>query len=137
MDTKMESMMMSIPAASPVEFPLGLAMKRGFLGKCPSCGKAALFASYLKQVPACPVCGAEFARIRADDAAPWLIIIIVGHLFLPIAFFVNLEAIMPFWAGVFTWAALFSALSLVVLPRAKGMFIAMLWVTRAPGVDNG
>ena len=61
----------------------------------------------------------------------------VGHVFLPLIFFVNLETIMPFWAGVFAWAVLFSALSVALLPRAKGMFIALLWVTRAPGVNNG
>ena len=59
-------------------------MRRGFLGRCPSCGKKPLFRSYLKQVSACSNCSAEFARIRADDAAPWLTIIIVGHVFLPL-----------------------------------------------------
>jgi uncharacterized protein (DUF983 family) len=119
------------------EVPLGLAMKRGFLGRCPSCGKTPLFRSYLNQVQSCSNCGAEFGRIQADDAAPWLTIIVVGHVFLPLIFFVDMGAVMPFWAGVWVWAALFSGLSLIVLPRAKGMFIAILWVTRAQGVDNG
>ncbi len=127
---------MSAPALH-TEVPLALAMKRGFLGRCPSCGKTQLFKRYLKQVEACACCHAEFGRIRADDAAPWLTIIVVGHLFLPLIFFVDLGTVMPFWLGVTAWAALFSGLSLVLLPRAKGMFIAMLWVTRAPGVDNG
>ena len=134
----MESAILTVPAsASHTEVPLGLAMKRGFLGHCPNCGKTPLFKSYLKQVAACANCGAEFSRIRADDAAPWLTIIVVGHLFLPLIFFVNLGALMPFWLSVWAWAGLFSGLSLAILPRAKGIFIAMLWVTRAPGVDNG
>ena len=112
-------------------------MRRGALGHCPSCGKTPLFKSYLKQVDACPCCHAQFGRIRADDAAPWLTIIVVGHLFLPLIFFVNLETIMPFWLGVAAWSVFFSGLSLALLPRAKGMFIALLWVTRAPGVNNG
>ena len=106
-------------------------------GRCPNCGKTPLFKSYLKQVDSCSNCGAEFGRIRADDGAPWLTIIVVGHVFLPLIFFVDLGAFMPFWAGVFAWAGLFSALSLVLLPRAKGFFIALLFVTRAPGVENG
>ena len=86
----MESAILTVPAsASHTEVPLGLAMKRGFLGHCPNCGKTPLFKSYLKQVAACANCGAEFSRIRADDAAPWLTIIVVGHLFLPLIFFVN------------------------------------------------
>lgn len=138
MDTKMESgiLTMSAPLAH-TDVPLRLAMKRGFLGCCPSCGKMPLFKSYLKQVHSCSNCGAEFSRIRADDAAPWLTIIVVGHVFLPLIFFVNLENYMPFWVGVWTWAALFCGLSLALLPRAKGMFIALLWVTRAPGFDHG
>ena len=31
------------------------------------------------------------------------------------------------------WSALFAAISLALLPRAKAMFIAILWQTRAPG----
>src|ERR1700759_4433265 len=137
MEPRMESGILALNALTPSEVPLGLAARRGLLGLCPSCGKTKLFASYLKQVQSCSNCGAEFGRIRADDAAPWGTIIVVGHVFLPLIFFVNLETIMPFWAGVFAWAVLFSALSVALLPRAKGMFIALLWVTRAPGVNNG
>ena len=39
--------------------------------------------SYLKQVENCAACGESFGQIRADDAAPWLTIILVGHVFLP------------------------------------------------------
>ena len=131
----MESGILALPM--PTEIPLGLAVRRGLLGRCPSCGKTRLFMSYLKQVQSCAACGAQYGRIRADDAAPWATIIVVGHIFLPLIFFVNLETIMPFWAGVFAWAALYTGLSLALLPRAKGFFIALLWVTRAPGVDNG
>jgi len=119
------------------EIPLGLAMRRGLMGLCPSCGKTKLFASYLKQVESCSHCDAHFGRIRADDAAPWGTIIVVGHIFMPLMFMISLEAYMPFWAGVTVWAALFTALSLVLLPRSKGLFISLLWATRAPGVNNG
>jgi uncharacterized protein (DUF983 family) len=121
----------------PADVSFGLAMRRGFLGKCPSCGRTPLFQSYLKQVQSCPACGANFSSIRADDAAPWLTLIVVGHLFLPLIFFVNLDAILPFWIGVTSWAAFFCAVALVFLPRAQGLFIGVLWVTRAPGSESG
>lgn len=127
---------MSSPAAHS-DIPVGLAMKRGFIGHCPNCAETPLFKSYLKQVDSCSACGAHFGRIRADDAAPWLTIIAVGHFFLPLIFFVNLDALMPVWASVFAWSILFSGVSLALLPRAKGLFIALLWATRAPGVNNG
>ena len=53
------------------------------------------------RVPA-PIAAPSFGRIRADDAAPWGTIIVVGHIFMPLIFFVNLDAFMPFWAGVFS-----------------------------------
>jgi len=31
------------------------------------------------------------------------------------------------------WSTLFALISLAVLPRAKALFIAILWQTRAPG----
>jgi len=62
---------------------------------------------------------------------------VVGHIFMPLMFFVSLDAFMPFWAGVTVWAALFAGLSLALLPRSKGLFIALLWATRAPGFDRG
>jgi len=134
-----ESEILAVPlqTAMKTEIPLGLAARRGLMGLCPNCGKTKLFASYLKQVEACSNCGAHFGRIRADDAAPWGTIIVVGHIFMPLMFFVSLDAFMPFWAGVTVWAALFAGLSLALLPRSKGLFIALLWATRAPGFDRG
>lgn len=114
-----------------------VAARRGLMGRCPGCGGTPLFRSYLKQVHACPSCHAEFGRIRADDAAPWATIIVIGHVFLPLVFFLALDQWMPFWAAMLTYAALLSLLALLLLPRAKGLFIGILWATRAPGVEAG
>ncbi len=114
-----------------------LAARRGLLGRCPGCGGTPLFKAYLKQVQACPSCHAEFGKIRADDAAPWLTIIVIGHVFLPLVFFLNLDRVIPLWASVAVYAGFLSLLALVLLPRAKGLFIGILWSTRAPGVEAG
>jgi uncharacterized protein (DUF983 family) len=114
------------------EITLKTAARRAVLGRCPCCGEGKLMRSYLKQVENCSVCGESFGQIRADDAAPWLTIILVGHLFLPLAFLVNLDW-MPTWAAMLSLAALFAGISLAILPRAKMLFIAILWQTRAPG----
>jgi uncharacterized protein (DUF983 family) len=109
------------------------AGKRAVLGRCPCCGKGALFRAYLKQVDHCSACGESFGAIRADDAAPWLTIIIVGHLFLPLMLYFEQGTSIPAWVAALGWSAFFIALSLAILPRAKGLFIAILWQTRAPG----
>ena len=40
---------------------------------------------------------------------------------------------LPAWASALLWSCVFILLSLAILPRAKGLFIAILWQTRAPG----
>lgn len=113
------------------EMPLKLAVGRALMGRCPACGQGKLMRSYLKQVENCSACGESFGQIRADDAAPWATIILVGHVFLPIAFLVELG--LPVWAEATVWALGFAALALAILPKAKAMFIGILWHTRAPG----
>lgn len=117
---------------SQTEIELKTAVLRALRGRCPCCGKGKLMKSYLKQVENCSVCGESFGQIRADDAAPWLTIILVGHLCLPFAFMVDVDW-MPLWAAMGMWGTCFSAISLAILPRSKALFVAVLWHTRAPG----
>ena len=63
----------------PPDRSLREAMTRGFLGRCPSCGRGRLFRSYLKVVNACNVCGEELSGHRADDAPAYLTLLIVAH----------------------------------------------------------
>jgi len=120
------------PAVEQTEISLKTAALRGLMGRCPHCGQGKLMRGYLKQVETCAVCGEQFGHIRADDAAPWLTIIVVGHIFLPFAFMVDVDW-MPTWAVMLLWSAFFAAIALVILPRAKALFIGVLWQTRAPG----
>lgn len=120
------------PMSAHTAVELKTAALRGLMGRCPCCGEGKLMKSYLKQVENCSVCGESFGEIRADDAAPWATIILVGHVFLPFAFMVDVDW-MPVWTAALMWSALFVALSLAILPRAKSLFVGILWQTRAPG----
>jgi uncharacterized protein (DUF983 family) len=123
---------MSEQIGEPTEVSLKKAALRGLMGRCPHCGEGKLMWGYLKQVEACSVCGEKLGHIRADDAAPWATIILVGHIFLPFAFLVNVDW-MPTWAAMLMWSACFATIALAILPRAKALFIGILWQTRAPG----
>ena len=79
---------------------------------------------------ACSACGESFAGFRADDAAPWLTIIVIGHVFLPLAFMVDTSA-LPVGLVMAGMSALFAGLGAVLLPHAKGAILAVLWSTRA------
>jgi uncharacterized protein (DUF983 family) len=115
------------------EIDFKTSARHALLGRCPCCGKGKLYRAYLKQVDACSACGEKFGAIRADDAAPWLTIIIVGHIFLPLMLVGVAMSTMPSWVLAVLWSSIFILLSLAILPRAKGLFIAILWHTGAPG----
>lgn len=114
----------------------GLALRRALRGYCPCCGKGKLFSRYLKQVNQCDVCHEDFGHIRADDGPAWLTILLVGHIIVPIALTVALNTDTPDWVNMTLWPALAFLLILLVLPRAKGAFIAIIWKTGCAGSEK-
>jgi uncharacterized protein (DUF983 family) len=62
---------------------LSTALGRGLLGRCPACGKTHLFAGFLRVVPECASCHAPLGSARADDAPPYFVILITGHILIP------------------------------------------------------
>lgn len=124
------------PLSDPEHIDLRHAIWRGVRRCCPHCGRGALFKSYLKQVDVCAICHETYAHIRADDAPPWLTILVVGHIVVPLIFIVNSWFIWPNWLVMLVWPIITAALALTILPRAKGVFIAIIWATRAPGSEH-
>lgn len=108
-----------------------LSIRRALRGRCPNCGRGRLFATYLRQVDRCAACGEPWGELRADDAPPWLTILVVGHLVAPVALWLVKYSSLPDWAisGLLATTALL--LCLVLLPRAKGLFLAAIWASRA------
>lgn len=115
---------------------LGLALRRGLLGRCPNCGAAPLFRSYLKQVDACAACGERYKHVRSDDAAPWLTILVVGHVLAPFILWIEPGLTWPTWASIALWCSITLALTVLMLPRAKGFLMSVIWSTRAPGSER-
>lgn len=115
---------------------LWTALKRSLSGRCPHCGEGRLFASYLNQVEHCSVCEEPFGHIRSDDAAPWLTILIVGHIVVPLLLAVEREVQWPEWFSMTFWPAITLLLALLVLPRAKALFVAIIWATEASGSEK-
>lgn len=115
---------------------LGTVMGRTLIGRCPRCGLGKLFASYLKPIDRCSVCGEPYGHIRSDDAAPWLTILVVGHVTVPIVFAVEGHTAWPTVVSMVVWPLFALGLALALLPRAKGMLMGVLWFTRAPGSER-
>lgn len=107
-----------------------LVVIRGIIGRCPNCGEGRLFARYLKQVDNCAVCDAGLGAIRADDGPTWLTIILVGHILAPFLLAIVPNSTLPDWQAMILWPSLALILALLILPRAKGIFIGALWRIR-------
>lgn len=109
------------------------AVRRGLKQKCPACGEGALYRKYLKVVDACPRCGEELHHHRADDAPPYFVMLITGHVIVG-----GILVAERIWAPE-TWVHLAVALptllimSLWLLPRVKGALVGLQWALRMHG----
>jgi uncharacterized protein (DUF983 family) len=103
-----------------------VAILRGFHLCCPNCGIGKLFQSYLRPVSRCAVCGTSIGHIRADDFPPWITIILVGHLLIPFILAAQHIAVSATMQLAF-WIPVTLALTLLLLPRCKGVAIGLMW----------
>jgi uncharacterized protein (DUF983 family) len=113
-----------------------LAIRRGFSGHCPSCGKGPLYTKYLKVADRCPVCATELFHQRADDAPPYLTILVVGHIIG--AMMLTADTLYPDFPVIYQmilWPVLTVVLSLLLLPAFKGALIGYQWALRMHGFD--
>jgi uncharacterized protein (DUF983 family) len=108
-----------------------LAVKRGLRLRCPACGKGRLLGAYLRPADNCSACGEATGEIRADDAPAWATILLVGHLVSPMFFVFATQDAAVGMIAFLVMAALVVGLTLALLPRMKGLFVALIWASRA------
>ena len=113
--------------------PLRPAMLRGWRRHCPACGAGAMLHSDLKVNDCCPSCSEAFHHHRADDGPAYLTILIVAHLMGPLILwaFIALRPEPLVLATTFSVGCI--ALSLFLLPRLKGVLVAIQWAKRMHG----
>jgi uncharacterized protein (DUF983 family) len=112
------------------------AMKRGFRGRCPRCGEGRLFRAFLKVDDHCSVCGLDFTPHRADDLPAYLVIVIVGHIVVPIALIIETDYSPPVALQLSIYLPLVLVLSLVLLQPVKGAVVGLQWALRMHGFDD-
>ena len=112
------------------------AMKRGFRGRCPRCGEGKLFCAFLKVDNNCSVCGLDFTPHRADDLPAYLVIIIVGHLVVPTALWIETDYAPPVWLQLSMYLPFTLIASLALLQPVKGTVVALQWALRMHGFDD-
>jgi len=106
---------------------MGPAMLRGWRRRCPCCGSGPILRGYLTLRESCPVCDEPLHHARADDGPAYLTILIVGHVMAPLLLwvFVHYRPDPMMLAAVFSIGTV--ALSLYLLPRLKGVIVAIQW----------
>ncbi|MBN8921051.1 MAG: DUF983 domain-containing protein, partial [Rhizobiales bacterium] len=103
--------------------------------RCPHCGRGNLFRAFLKVADNCPACGEELHHQRADDAPAYFVILIVGHLIVPLALSLELALSPAYWVHILMWGPLAVGLSLGLLPAMKGAIVGWQWSAYMHGFD--
>jgi uncharacterized protein (DUF983 family) len=106
---------------------MATALQRGFVGKCPCCGRGRLFARFLQVARECEVCGEPFHHQRADDLPAYLVLLFVGHLVVALLLAVDSDYAPPYWVEFAIWIPLTLLLSTGLLQPVKGAVVAMQW----------
>ncbi|MEM6488497.1 MAG: DUF983 domain-containing protein [Pseudomonadota bacterium] len=121
---------------APALRPLMPALRCGWRGACPACGRDTLWESYLQVRGTCATCGEALHHHRADDLPAWATMVIVGHV-LVVALLAVENAFAPaLWVHALIWPVVVIGLSLWFLPRIKGAVVAMQWAWRMHGFDS-
>ena len=115
---------------------LWTAMKRGFMCRCPRCGQGKLFRAFLKVDNNCSACGLDYTPHRADDLPAYLVIIIVGHIVVPVVLWVETNYSPAIWLQMSIYLPFTFIASLVLLQPVKGAVVGFQWALRMHGFDE-
>jgi len=124
------------PAVSAEKRDLWTAMKRGFRSRCPRCGQGKLFRAFLKVDDHCSVCGLDFTPHRADDLPAYLVIVIVGHIVVPTALWIETDYAPPVSLQLAIYLPFTLVASLALLQPVKGAVVGLQWALRMHGFDD-
>jgi uncharacterized protein (DUF983 family) len=112
------------------------AMARGIRCRCPKCGEGKLFRAFLKTADSCLVCGQDFTHHRADDLPAYLVIVVVGHIVVPAALWIETNYAPSVALQLSIYLPFTLAASLLLLQPVKGAVVGLQWAFRMHGFDE-
>ena len=117
----------SLPRPRPAaqQHPAVEAGLRGFRGRCPACGEGRMFRKFLKVNDACPACREELHHQRADDFPAYLVIVIVGHVLVPLVLAVETAFAPAYWIHALLWGPAVIGMTVGLIQPVKGAVVAM------------
>ncbi|MGB1346877.1 MAG: DUF983 domain-containing protein [Pseudomonadales bacterium] len=72
---------------------------------------------------------------ESEHGPAWLTLLVVGHAVVPLMILLGRDATISPWLAILILALVTLVGVYFVLPRAKGAFIALIWMTGATGQD--
>jgi uncharacterized protein (DUF983 family) len=102
-------------------------LKRGLARRCPNRGEGRLFDGYLKIHFPCDNRGTNNRIYPSDDFPPYLTILVVGHLVVPLFVWTDRAQTASLWMLGAIWIAATLLLCLVLLPFMKGATVGLCW----------
>lgn len=106
---------------------LGLSLWRGIRGRCPRCGRGRLFCAFLKVDDHCSVCDLDFRGHRADDLPAYLVIVIVGHVLVPVILWIETDYAPSLFFELAVSLPITALVSIALLQPVKGVVVAFQW----------
>jgi uncharacterized protein (DUF983 family) len=120
----------------PAKRDVWTALKRGLRGRCPRCGQGKLFRAFLKVADHCETCGLDFTPHRADDLPAYLVIVIVGHIVVPAALWIETNYSPEVWLQLSVYLSFTCVASLLLLQPVKGAVVGFQWALHMHGFDD-
>ena len=96
-----------------------------------------MFRAFLKISDYCPACGEAFHHQRTDDAPAYFVILIVGHIVVPLMLLVETELSPPYWVHAVLWAPVTLILTLGLIQPVKGAIVGWQWAQQMHGFQPG
>ena len=112
------------------ENSVSVGVGRGLQLRCPHCGQGKLFGrSFLKVADRCGECGSDNRIYPADDLPPYLTLILIGHIFVPIMFWIERAWQPDLLLQLALWLPIVGAATVLTLPFIKGAVVGIAWAT--------
>jgi uncharacterized protein (DUF983 family) len=103
----------------------------GLAGRCPRCGKGALFSGFISLAPHCPACGLDYAFADSGDGPAVFIALIGGFIVLGLALWTEIVYEPPLWVHMILFLPLTVLVCLGLLRPFKGVLIALQYRNKA------
>jgi uncharacterized protein (DUF983 family) len=103
----------------------------GFKGRCPRCGRGALFRQVIAMRDKCEVCGLDYSFADSGDGPAFFVILLLGFVVLGAALIAEFKFNVSPWFHVVAWGLATPILALGLLRVLKGLLIAQQYRTKA------